>query len=333
LISDHPIHWTDPSSWPWIVYLWLPIFLFGWLKPLWRWIQRRRAASWPTTTGEIQSVSVDEAKRFFISTTPRGKSQEYVAELGYRYSLAGVVEAGFYKRDSATEEEAEEFVRALKGKPVLVQYNPHDQSKSTLSDASIESLLQARPPKPDDGLFAPTLDSVPGVLRPLLWPLVGLSVVGLVLSLWVHLGAVMGRRVAPEVLFYILHIGIFVVWIPAVFAGKALVGSVNRKDFWKVVLKNSPDGMRYLVYIFFGYAFINFAFFFFQAPTGSQGSNLPAVVWRGFSGHWMAFYSAAMVILYSAAKAGEGVRRCVNGHAVSPGANFCTRCGQSVIHT
>lgn len=185
--------------------------------------------------------------------------------------MAGIVEAGFYRRDFATEEEADEFIRELKGKHVLVQYNPRNQSKSTLSDASVESLLQARPPKPDDGLFAPTLDSVPAVLRPLLWPLVGLSVVGLVFSLWVHLGAVMGRRVAPEALFYILHVGIFVVWIPAVFVGNGLVGSVNRKDFWKVALKNSPDGMRYMVYIFFGYAFINFAFFFFSSSNKEPG--------------------------------------------------------------
>lgn len=46
--------------------------------------------------------------------------------------------------------------------------------------------------------------------------------------------------------------------------------------------------------VFGGYAMLNFAIFFFQAPHGGSGANPPAVVWRGFSGHWMLFYSAAL---------------------------------------
>jgi len=96
--SGNPIHWTDPSTWPWFFYVWLALFLAGWLKPLWRWIQRNRASSWPTATGQIESASVNEPKRFFLSTSSRG-SAAYVAELGYSYSVAGTVHAGFYKRD------------------------------------------------------------------------------------------------------------------------------------------------------------------------------------------------------------------------------------------
>lgn len=62
----------------------------------------------------------------------------------------------------------------------------------------------------------------------------------------------MGKRVAPEFFFWLLHIGIFVVWIPAIFAAQRLVGNVSRKDFWKVVLIGSPDWMRYMVYGFGG---------------------------------------------------------------------------------
>ena len=98
------------------------------------------------------------------------------------------------------------------------------------------------------------------------------------------------------------------------------------------MLQGSPDWMRYMVYGFFGYALLNFALFMTKAPTGGTGVNPPAAVWRGFSGHWMAFYSAALAILYSAAKGGENVRRCLNGHTVSESANFCTRCGQPVVH-
>jgi hypothetical protein len=87
-----------------------------------------------------------------------------------------------------------------------------------------------------------------------------------------------------------------------------------------------------MVYGFFAYAFVNFAFFMSKVPAG-RTAGTPPIVWRGFSGHWMLFYSAALAMLYSAAKAGGGVRRCLNGHAVPPTANFCSRCGQSVTGT
>lgn len=334
MIIGTPFRWTDPSTWPWFVYFWVALFLAGWLKPLWRWIQRQRASSWPTTSGEIQSASVSESKRFFIPTTPRGSSPTYEAELSYSYFVAGNTYSGHYGRESENEGEALEFVRDLRGKPVAVQYNPSKPSTSTLLESSVETLLNTRPPKPETEveLFKSALADASNLWpKPLLWLCAGLSAVGLVLSLWVHLGAVMGRRVAPEAFFWILHVGIFVVWFPAIFAAKRLVGSTNRKDFWKVVLKGSPDWMRYMVYCFLGYAVVNFTFFFFQAPTGGGGTNPPAIVWRGFSGHWMAFYSAALAILYSAAKANQIVPRCLNGHAVPATANFCSRCGQSVI--
>jgi hypothetical protein len=125
----------------------------------------------------------------------------------------------------------------------------------------------------------------------------------------------MGRRVAPEAFLWVLCVGIFVVWLPAVLVAQRLVGGMYRKDFWKAVLKESPDWMRYMVYGFGGYAMANFLLFMTKAPTGGGGANPPAIVWRGFSGHWMAFYSAALAILYSAARS-EG---------------YCTRCGQPVM--
>jgi len=73
-------------------------------------------------------------------------------------------------------------------------------------------------------------------------------------------------------------------------------------------------------------------YFFFQAPTGrNEGANPPAMVWRGFSGHWMVFYLSALAILYSAARQTAGTRRCINGHPVQARANFCARCGQPVM--
>lgn len=323
MFAHTPVRWTDPATWPWMVYVWLAFILAGWLVPVWRWLQRRRAFGWPTVEGRIESVEI--TKPSFSFTTKRGY---YVAALGYSYSVAGTPHSGRYKREFPTEHEAEEFVRDLQSKPVAVHCNSTSPSSSALLEPDIEVLLQNRAPVPV-AAFPTAANSVPQWIRPFLWVFVLLSAIGLVVSLWVHLGAAMGR--APSSFFWVLHVGIFVVWFPAIFVAQRLVGNVNRKDFWKVVLKGVPDWMRYMVYGFLGYAVVNFLFFMTKAPNGGSGANPPAAVWRGFSGHWMAFYSAALAILYSAARTEDTSLRCANGHLASPSATYCTRCGQPVM--
>jgi len=331
--SGYPIHWTDHKTWLWIVYIWLLPLAVSKLKPLWRWAQRHRAKSWPITMGRVEAVSVNEPKRSFFSSTPRRSSAPFTAEIRYSYSVAGKPEAGLYQREFNTEAEAWEFLRDLNGKSVGVHCNPSKPSASALSEPSIGTLLQARAPNPDaENLRLAPASSISQWSSTSLWVFVFLSAVGLGVSLWVHIGTLEGRRVAPEALFWILHIGIFVVWIPAVLVAKQRVGNMRRKDFWKAVLHGAPGWMRYMVYGFLAYAIINFMLFFPQAPNGDSGANPPAIVWRGFSGHWMAFYSAALAILYSAIIDRKNAQRCVNGHLVPPNANFCDRCGQPVVH-
>ena len=300
MLGVTPFRWADPATWPWVVWAWLATLLAGCAKPLWKWFQRQRAQSWPTVQGRIESVEVKPKKQFLIPGAPRGRPQAFTAELAYSYILEDHYYSGYCQREFGSEEEGGEFVRELQGRSVVVSYNPRNAAKSLLSEDSVSAMLNTRPPAPE-GKFQVRVWEVPGWAKPLLWPFIVLSGVGLGLSLWVHMGAVAGRKVAPEAFFWMLHGGIFVVWIPAVLVSIKRVGNSGRKDFWKLALRGSPEWMRYMVYGFFGYAVVNFAIFFFQAPQGGSGANPPAVVWRGFSGHWMAFYSAALAILYSAA--------------------------------
>jgi hypothetical protein len=328
ILSNLPFRWTDPRTWPWFFYIWLLLILAGWAKPLWKWLQRKRAEDWPSAEGRIESADVKKAGGFAVSK----RSGQYVAELGYSYSVAGQRYGQLFKRDFPTEREAQEFLRDLTNKPITVHYDSTKPSASTLSNSDLEKLVRSRAPLPF-GSEVVIEDSVPNWLKPLLWIFIGLSTLGLILSLWVHLGALMGRR-APAQYFWILHLGIFVVWFPAVFIARRRVGNTNRKDFWKVILKDSPEWMHYMVYGFSGYAFLNFALFLGSGGTsgpGNTGLNPPANVWRGFSGHWMVFYSAALAILYSAVNEGSAALRCVSGHRVSRGAVYCTKCGQPVL--
>lgn len=171
------------------------------------------------------------------------------------------------------------------------------------------------------------------MFKPIIGFFAGLAAVGLLLSILSHLAALSGLPGPLGDSAWLLHIGIFVVWIPAVLVFRKLTAEVARKDLWKAALRGSPPWMQYMVYGFFGYAVVNFAIFIAYAPSKGGSSPMPPDVVRGFSGHWMAFYAAAMAILYSAAHAKDfdAPRRCVNGHAVGPLAQFCERCGQSAV--
>lgn len=300
LFSDAPFHWTEPRTWPWFIYIWLVFLFVGWLKPSWRWLQIQQAKSWPTTSGHIDSAFIDEPKKFLGLALSSGNSRTYNAALAYSYNLSGDVFHGKYQRSCDSEAEAQEFLRGLEGQTIPVQYNSSRPVRSMLLEENVEALLRNCPPGPDT--VDPLKNSIPDWLKPFVGFLALLSLVGLFLSLWVHVGALFGRRVAPEYFFWGLHIGIFVVFLPATFLAQKRVGSTKRKDFWKLVTKGSPDGVRYLLYFFFAYAFVNFFVSFLQMPTGKQ-VGLSALTWRLFSGHWMVFYFAAFVMLSSARRA------------------------------
>jgi hypothetical protein len=170
----------------------------------------------------------------------------------------------------------------------------------------------------------------------LIMPFILLSGIGLFLSLLVHLCSLLGLQIPFHEYAWNLHFGIFIVWIPTVIVAQKLSKDVPRKDFWRAALRGCPTWMKGMTYLFFGYAFINFAVFIFSKKTGS-GNDLGAssVEFRGFSGHWMAFYSAALSVLFSSTKIDWSARdkRCRNGHVVSTYAKFCDECGAPIMES
>jgi hypothetical protein len=159
-----------------------------------------------------------------------------------------------------------------------------------------------------------------------------IAAVGLLLSIASHLAALRGTQGPLGNFTPMLHIGIFVVWIPTVLVANRFTKNVPRKDLWKVMLRGCPDWMKYMTYAFFGYAIVNFLFFITVAPKGGGSFSMSPQVVRGFSGHWMAFYCAALAVLYSAARLWDEEREhyCPNGHMVQTFAKFCDQCGLSV---
>jgi hypothetical protein len=166
------------------------------------------------------------------------------------------------------------------------------------------------------------------------------AAIGLVVSLVVHVASLFVSPPGGNGLFFGLHIGIFPLWIAVMFLANKLVGrGFGQRPAWadwKLILDGSPAWMRVMTYGFFAYAIANFAVFFLLTISGHDGArhtaNPPAVVWHGFSGHWMAFYSAGLAIATVAFLRGPEslAPKCPNGHAVSSTDRFCPQCGQAI---
>lgn len=169
----------------------------------------------------------------------------------------------------------------------------------------------------------------------LLPPLMAYAACGLVLSLAAHLLSMFGVQFGTP-FFTALHVGIFPLWIPVVFLSMKMTAGANRRDFWNIALSGCPPWMRYMTRGFFIYAVVNFAIFFVLSivhqPATQGGGAPPAEVLHGFSGHWMAFYSAGLAILTTAYRRGLSnlTRHCPFGHDVGWSDKFCPSCGASI---
>ena len=166
-------------------------------------------------------------------------------------------------------------------------------------------------------------------------PLV-LSAVGFLLSFVSHVCALIGRPGPLGEFSWLLHIGIFVVWLPAVLAGQVLAHQTPPADLWKTVLRGCPAWMKAVAPALFFYAFINFFVSFADSPeTDPAPGPMPAGVVRGFSGHWMLFYGLAFAILYSFIRIKVALppsRMCSYGHPVHESSSVCEQCGASASH-
>jgi hypothetical protein len=126
-----------------------------------------------------------------------------------------------------------------------------------------------------------------------------LSLVGLALSLACHTATFLSTPQLPGPYTWLLHVGVFVVWVPAFFCYPFLFARPGATNFWTATLAGCPKWMRTTVYLFGIYALLNLSNFMWTAFAGAPGQALRMFA-RGFSGHWMFFYSAAAAVFYSA---------------------------------
>jgi hypothetical protein len=161
----------------------------------------------------------------------------------------------------------------------------------------------------------------------LLRPFMYLALLGFLASLTAHLASHMGIAKPFGLDPMPLHMGIFVVFVPAVLVSRRLAPGHWRTNYWKTALRGCPAWMRTGLYVIFGYAFLNFIAVMLGEKTVGGATAL-----RGFSGHWMVFYYGAFAIMYSAIQLArhDPAPRCKNGHVLHTVDKYCHECGARV---
>jgi hypothetical protein len=162
------------------------------------------------------------------------------------------------------------------------------------------------------------------------------AVTGWVLGLTVHILSLAGFDVTEKFPFiWILHVGIFVVWIPAIlelrkseelkaFQRSGALTRMNPVAYFAILGKNAPKWMIVVAIGGLVYAVFNFLLFmslgngtagiqnghyvlqnhgqWIRDLTPQQYHSYQASMLRGFSGHWIAFYGIAMLVLFPPAQ-------------------------------
>ena len=158
------------------------------------------------------------------------------------------------------------------------------------------------------------------------------AVTGWVLGLIVHLLSLADVDITEKAPFvWGLHVGIFVVWFPAILELKnneelktyqhsGILKRMNPFGFFKIIFKQTPAWLSIIAIGCFFYAIINFMLFMTSQPgvpdikdgqyilqnhghliktlTEQEYHHYQANTVRGFSGHWLAFYGLAAAVLF-----------------------------------
>lgn len=158
------------------------------------------------------------------------------------------------------------------------------------------------------------------------------AVTGWILGLIVHLLSLADFDITDKVPFvWVLHIGIFVVWFPAVldlnkneelkaYEQSGILNRMNPLEFYKIIFRQTPTWLAVIAIGGLYYAGINFILFMtsqlgvpdikdgqyilhnhgqlIKNLTEQEYHHYKANEVRGFSGHWLAFYGVAAAVLF-----------------------------------
>ena len=130
-----------------------------------------------------------------------------------------------------------------------------------------------------------------------------LSAAGLALSVLAHV-AVLRRTGGPLGAYTpLLHAGLFVVWIPAVWVSRRRVRrNHSGQNGWQAIFRDCPAWLKYPAYALLAYAMANALMLFRALPAPDALPAQPSRQLHVLSAYWMAFYALALAVLYAATR-------------------------------
>jgi hypothetical protein len=154
------------------------------------------------------------------------------------------------------------------------------------------------------------------------YPVMILSAAGVVLCISFYLLGLTRIYSLPAKGLPILFGGLFAVWLPTVILSNRLTKDFKQRDFWKAALRGCPACMRAALWVVIGCVF---AVFFLAVLSRRSLGDAP----QTFVLFPIMFYAVSFCVMYSLinVEKHDSVRRCLNGHAISPLAKFCEECG------
>jgi hypothetical protein len=252
----------------------------------WEKLVRLRAHDWPTAQAIIDAILIIEHS---------GKSRKWTSRLDYSFLVFEKRYTGRYSRTFPYEDDAQEWLGDHRERTLTVHYWPRWPALSLAFDEDVELLLKHRllevPTAAQEELAAVDVSHATVILS---YAFMTLAVIGFFLSLYAHLGSMLGRVLLPQSWLLTMHAGAVVSFFPALLLSPKQ-GKRRRTD--PAAIPGVLGGIMVAVLV---YALGNFAWFMIQVAMHHNEMN-PVMEWRGFSGHWMFFYVWSFAFLYPAA--------------------------------
>ena len=160
-------------------------------------------------------------------------------------------------------------------------------------------------------------------------PLIAYAVCGLILSVVVHLLALVALQPNSDGLLFGLVFGIFPLWLPVTYISMKLSHGASRKDYWKLLHAGCPAWMGHIDRILYWYALASFVlavYAFTLNPSWGQNAGPARIFWILASSYCMLFYFVGLCAVITAYRKGIE-RRCPNSHVVGVSDKFCPTCG------
>lgn len=128
-----------------------------------------------------------------------------------------------------------------------------------------------------------------------------LAALGFIVSAIAHVAAIRGVILGGEGLLFVYLMGIFLVFLPTVFAMSKKLPMVGPQFTWSEVLRYCPVTVRALFYATFLYAMGSLIFLLIQGTQMKHrsGEQLTAQAAQGFSCLAMAFYMTSAAVMLS----------------------------------